>query len=362
MGQYGSVTDSFDCRRIPLKKRQHTGVSVSGVNNLLGTAYTQKEIADALRRLELIHKDDSQEQFTVSVPVERPDVRDENDLIEEVGRILGYDTVPSAAPAGKSLHLLWTRVRKIVSPNNDELFAKRIAVLRALQSIGFSEVMTSSFRAKDAVCVARPVAKDKGFLRSSLRKGIEEALDQNTYNGELLGLDVVQIAEIGSVFTENGETVHLALGVRETLGRKKADIGAIEETVRRALNIPGGFENGVWEVPLDAVQVRQRAEKTPSIRKVRYVPPSKYPFVLRDVAVFVPPGTDATKAEAILRENSGDHLRQVNLFDAFTKDGKQSYAFRLVFQSNTETLDDTTVNTQMEKLYKALQRDGYEIR
>ena len=361
-GQYGSVTDSFDCQRIPLKKRQHTGVSVSGVNNLLGTAYTQKEIAAALQRLDFIHKDDSQEQFTVPVPVERPDVQDENDLIEEVGRILSYDTVPSVTPASKSLRLLWTRVRRIVSPNNDELFAKRLAVLRALQSIGFSEVMTSSFRAKDAVCVARPVAKDKGCLRSSLRKGIEEVLDQNSYNGELLGLGIVQIAEIGSVFTKNGEAVHLALGARETLGRKKADMSAIEEAVRRVLSIPSGFENGVWEAPLDAVQVRQHIGKTPSIREVRYTPPSKYPFVLRDVAVFMPPGTDAAKTEAILRENGGDHLRQINLFDAFTKDDKQSYAFRLVFQSNTETLDDTAVNKQMDILYKALQQQKYEIR
>ena len=361
-GQYGSITDSFDCRRIPLKKRQQTNVSVSGVNDLLGTVYTQKEIADALQRLEFIRKTDSQEQFTVSVPIERPDVQGENDLIEEVGRILGYDTVPSTAPANKSLSMLWTRIRGIVSPNNDELFAKRLAVLRAVRSIGFSEVMTSSFRAKDAVCVARPVAKDKGCLRSSLRKGIEEALDQNAYNGELLGLGIVQVAEVGSVFTKDGEKIHLALGARETLGRGKADMAAIEKEVKQVLDIGSGFENGVWEVPLETVQVRQHPGKTPSMREVRYVPPSKYPFVLRDVAVFVPDGADAKKTETLLRKSGGKHLQQVNVFDSFEKDDRQSYAFRLVFQSDTETLDDTTVNKQMDSVYKALEQGGYEVR
>ena len=247
-------------------------------------------------------------------------------------------------------------------PDSNKIYAKQIAVLRALQSIGFSEVMTSSFRTKDEVCVAYPVAKDKGCLRSSLRQGIEEALDQNTYNGELLGLGIVQIAEIGSVFTKEGERVHLALAAQETLGRRKVDINTLEEEIRRILIIPGGFENGVWEVPLDAVQVRVHNRIIPSISSVRYVPPSKYPFVLRDIAMFVPNGVNTTKAQALLQENGGEHLRQINLFDAFTKSSRQSYAFRLVFQSSTETLDDATVNEQMSTLYEVLKKNGYEVR
>jgi len=235
-------------------------------------------------------------------------------------------------------------------------------VLQALRSIGFSEVMTSSFCAKDKVCVAYPVAKDKGCLRSSLRPGIEETLKQNAYNGELLGLGIVQVAEIGSVFTKEGEEIHLALGVRETLGRKKADTALIEKKVKQTVGITGGFEGGIWEVPLDEVQVHKTGDGAPSISRVRYVSPSRYPCMLRDIAIFVPEGATTKKAETLLRENGGEYLRQVNLFDAFTKTGKQSYAFRLVFQSDTETLDDAVVSRQMDTLYKALKRHNYEVR
>ncbi len=361
-GQHGSTVDSFDDQRVSLKKQEEVKVSVVGVNTLLGTAYTQKEIADALQRLEFTRKNDSQEQFTVSIPIERPDVRDEYDMIEEIGRILGYDSVPSIPPTGGKLRSLFMRTRnRLVSANTDMLM-KRISVLRALQGIGFSEVMTSSFRAKDTVCVARPVAKDKGCLRSSLRPGVEKALEQNAYNGELLGLDAVRVAEIGNVFTKKGEKTHLALGARETLGRGKADMAAIEKEVKQVLDIAGGFEDGVWEVPLEATQVRHAAGETASIHRVQYVPPSKYPFILRDVAVFVPEGADAKKTEALLRKSGGEYLQQVNVFDAFEKDGRQSYAFRLVFQSNTETLDDATVNKQMDGVYETLGQGGYEVR
>ena len=302
-----------------------------------------------------------EKRFAVTIPIERPDIRDENDLIEEIGRMQGYDTVPSIAPTNN----LWAKMRHWVSSGsngNNEMFAKRLAVLQALQKIGFSEVMTSSFCNKGAVCVAYPVAKDKGCLRTSLRPGIEEALKQNAYNGELLGLDSIRITEIGSVFAKNGEIVHLALGMQETLGRKKSDTADTEKEIQRVLGISGGFENGVWEVPLDEVRMHGHGGTVSSIKGKQYTPPSKYPFVLRDVAMFVPSGTETATVEKILQEHGGTYLRQINLFDAFKKDGKQSYAFRLVFQSDTETLDDTTVNTQMDTIYQTLKQNNYEVR
>ena len=360
-GQYGSITDSYDHRRVPLVQRQDATVSTDGVNALLGTEYTQKNVEEVLDRLGFVYKQTSQGEFAISVPIERPDIQDENDLIEEIGRMQGYDTVPSIAPTNN----LWAKIRHWVSSGsngNNEMFAKRLAVLQALQKIGFSEVMTSSFCNKGAVCVAYPVAKDKGCLRTSLRPGIEEALKQNAYNGELLGLDSIRIAEIGSVFTKNGEIVHLALGMQETLGRKKSDTADTEKEIQRVLGISGGFENGVWEVPLDEVRVHESGGTISSIKGKQYTPPSKYPFVLRDVAMFVPSGTETATVEKILQEHGGTYLRQINLFDAFKKDGKQSYAFRLVFQSDTETLDDTTVNTQMDTIYQTLKQNNYEVR
>lgn len=367
-GAHGSIAGSFDCTRVHLPRWRKIAVSVSEINAALGTTYTQRAVAEVFDRFGLSYDHpDTQERFVVAIPVERPDLRDENDLVEEVGRLLGYDTVPSVAPLcgfSDRLRLLRSLVRDQFLSKENGILKKRTAVLRALQGIGFSEVITSSFYDKGEVCVVYPVAKDKGCLRTALYEGIQESLTLNAYNGELLGLGEVRIAEIGSVFTKDGEQVWLALGVRETLGRPKVDYAAVEAQVRKVLVISGGFEDGVWEAPLAEVSVRLVGAVEAALRydTVQYVSPSKYPFVLRDVAMFVPFDTDAAQTEALLRKNGGEYLRQVNLFDSFKKDGKISYAFRLVFQSDDETLDDTTVNRQMETLYEVLRGAGYEIR
>ena len=84
--------------------------------------------------------------------------------------------------------------------------------------------------------------------------------------------------------------------------------------------------------------------------------------VLRDIAVFVPNNTQPKDTEQLIQNNSGEHLRRINMFDTFEKDGRTSYAFRLVFQSDQRTLDDTTVNEQMETLYRTMKENGYEVR
>ena len=295
---------------------------------------------------------DGEKRFIVSVPVTRPDLRDERDLIEEIGRIAGYGDVragdPSSRPPGP------------VSAT----FASQSLIIRSLRTLGFSEVITSSFCKKGPIRVARSVASDKGSLRPSLRDGLERSLKQAAYYGELLGLADIRLVEVGTVFSEQGESVRLALGVCATLGRPVPDIRALEREVKGLLPIPGEFDGSVWEVALDDVVVdaTQYRPHPPASSPLRYVPPSKYPFILRDIALFVPNGMTAAAAERHIRKNSGQYLRRVSLFDEFTKDGKTSYAFRLVFQSDEETLDDRAVTADMEALEEAMRRAGCTVR
>lgn len=292
-----------------------------------------------------------EKRFIVSVPVTRPDLRDECDLIEEIGRIKGYDTLPSQEPSSTDP----------VPPGAS--FAARSLILKTLQPLGFSEIMTSSFCKKGSVQVARPVAKDKGGLRASLRPGMEQALAHAAYHGELLGLDTVRLIEIGTVFSKEGESVHLALGSCAVLGRNDPDLSALEQAVQAVLPLPGGFEGSVWEVALDDVSVdATQYEPFPPSKDRRYQPPSKYPFVLRDLAVFVPEGTTATDARKEISSHAGAHLRHLSLFDEFEKNGNISFAFRLVFQSDTMTLTDAMVTKDMATITTALERRGYTIR
>ena len=64
----------------------------------------------------------------------------------------------------------------------------------------------------------------------------------------------------------------------------------------------------------------------------------------------------------VIKENAGDLCAKISLFDTFTKDGKTSYAFRLVFLSFDRTLTDVEINTEMEKINSAAQEKGWEVR
>ena len=85
---------------------------------------------------------------------------------------------------------------------------------------------------------------------------------------------------------------------------------------------------------------------------------SLFPFIARDVAVWVPENVSSDEVMKIIKENAGELVvRGPELFDEFKKparseggDGKISYAFRLVFQSFDRTLTDAEVNEIMTKI------------
>lgn len=100
----------------------------------------------------------------------------------------------------------------------------------------------------------------------------------------------------------------------------------------------------------------------------QFIPFSPYPFIVRDVAFFVPSGIDARRAEEIIKgETRGKEVVSLRLFDSFEKtlpsgERKTSLAFRLVFQSMKKTLTDAEANSVMEAVYRVLRSRGCEIR
>jgi phenylalanyl-tRNA synthetase beta subunit len=96
-----------------------------------------------------------------------------------------------------------------------------------------------------------------------------------------------------------------------------------------------------------------------------FQPVSPYPYVLRDVAVWVPSETGADEVERIICNNVNEWLTHHYLFDEYepSEGAHTSYAFRLVFQSYEKTLSDEEVNEVMGRVYAALQdMAGWEIR
>ncbi len=92
---------------------------------------------------------------------------------------------------------------------------------------------------------------------------------------------------------------------------------------------------------------------------------SLFPFISRDISVWIPDNENSETLKKLLKENSTDLLiKEPYLVDSFAgKDGKTSYAFRLIFQSYKRTLTDQEVNEIMTKITnKIKENNDWQVR
>lgn len=312
-----------------------TSVSVanSHINQALGLELTDDEIESAFKRLGFACTR-THHVYDVTIPFERLDIAIAEDLIEEVGRIIGYDKVPAIELPAPSAP---------VEPN--ENVARFAAVREHLASQGFSEVYTSVFVEKGERAVSNKIGGDKPYLRANLSDGLADALERNVRIKDLFGARQVKLFEIGTVWAEGKERIDVAIAVEKQKKTKTQ-----EEYADELAAFEEGFDAGEHEPAISAMP------------DVRYEPFSRYPFISRDIALWVPTDTTADDVLAVIRAHAGELLVRSEKFDEFAKDGRVSFAFRLVFQSMDRTLFDEDANARMESIYAAVKEKGWEVR
>jgi phenylalanyl-tRNA synthetase beta chain len=301
------------------QKQEPVEVSFAKINAVLGTALTGADIADAFTRLGFAYKEEAG-VFEVQVPFERLDIVIPEDLAEEVARIVGYDKIPTTP-----LPLFDKQ------PEINKNFAAAEALREELAQKGYSEVYTSIFAEAGEQMVLNKVDSVRPYLRDSLLPELTEALAKNKVNKDLLGLKEVKLFEIGTVWKGGKELVMLG-----TISEKEA---AKESSLK----------------PADATSY----EDLPLSTATRFEPFSKYPYIVRDIAMWAAGGIDAEK---IIRAEAGPLAVKISLFDTFEKAGKTSLAYRIIFQSFDRTLTEAEVNQIMANLSLILVDKGFVIR
>lgn len=345
------------------KKNPEVIVRPGKVNALLGLDLSVEQMVSVLKRVgvQVTEKDGV---LLCTGPWERTDLNIEVDFTEEIGRVHGFDQVESVLP----------EVAPLTELNARHYYSEQVRGV--LLSLGFSEVITSSFRKKDLVKLHNALASDKGCLRSNLMKGIEIVLEKNAGFTDLLGIGDVRVFEIGTVFhktdTNVVEHVSLALGVRTKItGYNPKDdkplqeaLATLEETLGITLNTK--IEKGIAEVNFtevfEALPKPTAYEPVPQAPEIAYKPFSLYPAMTRDIAMWVPEESVVGEVSAVLERAAGSLLVRITHVDSFTKDGRTSLAFRLVFQASDRTLTDDEVNAIMAGVYKKAEEEGWETR
>lgn len=320
---------------LPLKRNAAAGfsdrtveVSLARINAVLGSDFGEKEVEEVFRRLHF-KVEKSGETFRIVAPLPRVDIQIPEDVAEEIGRILGYDRVPADELLPASEAPDQARYRGI-ERMKDQLVEQ-----------GFIEVSTQSFAKKGDVYLANPLDKTKPALRASLEENLRDALERAKQSAPLALApnEKVKLFEVGTVFPKEGEYLELRMTEPAWEGVPTHD----NLTVARLEEYGKGYEPKRY-------------------RLGAYKPFSVYPFTTRDVALWVPGGTEAREIENVIRAAAGSLLVRLDQFDRFEKEGKISYAFRLVFQSAERTLTDEEVNASMAETAAALVKKGYEVR
>ena len=333
------------------------------VEKLLGIKISNKEIKSILERLgfEVM----SQE---VTIPTRRLDISIPEDLIEEIGRLYSFEKIPSKMPSAA----LIPPVR-----NEDLIYQNKIRDI--LTNLGFSEAYNYSFVSDKGVEVLNPVSQEQKYLRSNLAINLLKNIKENKkYFKE------VRLFEIGKVFKKNKSKViegkklgavlfpadfYRLKGVIETLLNKLriTDVWYDEvsgENIRAEVKIGndllGWLGDNIFELDFEKIVKLATEERI-------YLAPSKYPAVIRDIALLVEPGVKVVEALNLINAAGGRLVRDIDLFDMYEGEkiphGKKNLAFHIIYQSNDHTLTDKEVNKLQEKIIKALEEEGgWEVR
>lgn len=407
---------AIDNRAVDIKEQVIT-LSLSRLDRYMGAPVPKDAAVSILRGLQF-QVEDRGEELVVTVPTARPDIALEEDLIEEVIRIYGYDKVPVTLPVEAT-----TQGRKTVEQGLEDL-VKDIMV-----GSGLTEVINLSFTSRQmmdtarvaagsslrkAVVIQNPLSEEQGILRTTLLPGVLEVLRRNLSRrvkdaavfevgrvfrpeeGAVLPNEPLMLAVGGMGFTKVNWTqtripydFYFLKGVLETLldtlgikdyrfvreaenptfhpGRAAAlmledrisgVIGQLYPDVAENFELPP--EACLFEVNLDLLMANANLQK-------HYESLPKFPGVERDLAVVVQEGVTAERVREVIVANGGELLREVSLFDVFRgkqiEAGYKSLALSMRYQAQDRTLTDDEVNSLQQGIADALAREvGAELR
>lgn len=388
-------------------------ITLDKINRVLGTKITESEVLSIFRRLQF-EASVEEETFTVTAPPRRGDITIEEDLIEEVARLYGYDLLPKTLPKGAATSGGLTKDQE-----------KRRSARDYLEGAGLYQTITYSLTSeekspqfaletREPVKLAMPMSEEHSCLRMSIIPQLLESVAYNIARQQ----ETVGFYEIGSVFLNNGQNqqpdeqehiagaltglwvenawqgekkpvdFYVAKGILEGLFER---MGVADKVEWRAAKIDGMHPGRTAEIVLTGEVIGFVGELHPTMEKewdlkntyvfeikaepifhynlpeLKYVPIPKFPSISRDIALVVDTTVTAGTLENIIQEAGGKLLKSIKVFDLYEgehmKKGKKSIAFSLIYADPERTLTDEEVVKAHEKVLTAVKdKAGAELR
>lgn len=371
------------------------------INDLLGTELSAEEMIKMLESLE-IKAESNEGVLEVTIPTFRIDLDHEADFSEEIGRIYGYDLLPSTMANGNI----------VVGGKTDAQMVEDLAK-KTLNSMGMNELLTYSFispRSVDKINIdendirrnfiklLNPLGDETSAMRTTILTNLLEVLERNNNRK----VDMVRAFELGRIFipregAENlpNELKSLVIGMygNEDFFTLKGAINTLLNTLgisdydyevekNNSTYHPGRCAN----VIIDGKKIGTIGELHPLVAEeygiskrcycgeldfeliteltkldVLYKPLPKYPSIIRDFAFVLKDEIYVKEIENIIKKFGGDILESFKLFDVYRGDqvekGYKSVAYTLTYRHRERTLTDEDVNKINDKILAAIKEE-----
>ncbi len=373
------------------------------VSKLLGEKIPVVRMKNILENLGLkilgnrISKRTWKPNFQVEIPTVRIDLQTQEDLIEEIGRIYGYENIKEQAP-----------VVEVKTPPQNEKRDFENKLRDILAGLGFSEVMNYSFygaediakcnlKTEDHVEVANPLSSEQQYLRWSMMPNLIKSVKTNLKNFEEFGFfeigrkfffeknkipkeKTILAAAVINPSAKNGLFLELKgkleslldnLGCKNTQysilntqylfwhptraarivshGKELGYIGEIDPTVLKKYGISS-------RVAAFGIKIDELLE-LPKVKKI-FESLAKYPSVKRDISMFVGSDIKYADIEKTIIKAGGKLVLGIELFDVFKREGEKSLALRIKVGSDLKTLTSAEIDAVMKKIISALEKDS----
>lgn len=373
---------------------RYVTLSLERLNRVLGTRLKRADVSAILERLRFTHE--VGEPFKVLAPSRRQDIQTEQDLIEEVGRLYGYNHLPSTLPKLNTLGGLTPKQRRY------RQLKQRLNALGLHEAITYALVKETdlaryTFASTDkTVRLQNPLSEDRQALALSPLNGLVDTLrhHQTRQMADLaffeLGKrytldqedDVLGIACSGLFKTHWQTPLNVDYYTLKGLVESVLDFYGLKATFEAAkhphyhpyqcafIHVDGQtvghlgvlHPNTAKEEDLKAVylaEVNISVCETLRLSSPSYQPLSKTPVITRDLALVVPKTLPAETITSLIESLTLDHFIGVTLFDVYEGEPLQkderSLALRLRFNHPTKTLESETIDSAIHTVLKALE-------
>jgi phenylalanyl-tRNA synthetase beta chain len=403
----GGITDIFKGE----EDERKVFFTLEWLNGFLGSNLSKDEVIESLSLIDLPVSGDS--PFEVKVPPFRRDIEIKEDIAEEVIRIVGFDAVPICET------IVFDKISSI-----PQLTQKTGKIREYLTARGYDEVVNISFLSDkeleplhldiEPIRIQNPITSTLTHMRPTLIPGILKTVKSNINSGNRN----IRFFELGSVYIPDPshEKVHEPLSlVGVAVGKSKQldwrgenrtldyyDIKGDIEGLFDYLNIGnlhfkriessfpltekgstvsidqenigcvgildgdiGNFFDISKRVLVFEIKTDPLLDRIDFQNKFTHIP--KYPSILRDLCLHVPPGITHQKIEETIKKEGKGLVEDIQLFDTYQKKGShdhsRSLTYSLTFRSDRGTLKDEEVNTAISEILKKLSEEmGIKLR